>query len=287
MHVPQDLDIDLRRPYPLEERKNFCPKKLVHTWKGHTKPITQSRFFPDSGHLLLSASADSKVKIWDVYHQRELLRTYSGHTKAITDIDYAPSGATFLSGSYDRNMKHWDTETGQCLARFSTGATPHVLRFNPSMPNEFLAGMSDKKIVQFDVRTDGSKPVQEYDHHLGPVNTITFCDEDRRFITTSDDKSLRAWGEFETMCKTWLYWGLKSRMLMLKQNIRYRSLSSSSQNHTCSQWCEHRHIQAANTSPSKVQTIKSSFTPATASSAKIAKYVSPCSTSSQSSPLRY
>jgi pre-mRNA-processing factor 17 len=28
---------------------------------------------------------------------------------------------------------------------------------------------------------------------LGPVNTITFCDEDRRFITTSDDKSLRAW----------------------------------------------------------------------------------------------
>jgi len=35
--------------------------------------------------------------------------------------------------------------------------------------------------------------VQEYDHHLGPVNTITFCDENRRFITTSDDKSLRAW----------------------------------------------------------------------------------------------
>jgi len=35
--------------------------------------------------------------------------------------------------------------------------------------------------------------VQEYDHHLGPVNTITFCDSNRRFITTSDDKSLRAW----------------------------------------------------------------------------------------------
>lgn len=34
---------------------------------------------------------------------------------------------------------------------------------------------------------------QEYDHHLGPINTITFVDEDRRFITTSDDKSLRAW----------------------------------------------------------------------------------------------
>src|SRR3954469_16758634 len=91
-------------------------------------------------------------------------------------------------------MKLWDTETGTCISRFTTGkATPHVVRFNPSsaLNHEFLAGMSDKKIVQFDTRS--GELVQEYDHHLGPVNTITFCDEDRRFVTTSDDKSLRAW----------------------------------------------------------------------------------------------
>jgi len=35
--------------------------------------------------------------------------------------------------------------------------------------------------------------VQEYDQHLGPVNTITFVDENRRFVTTSDDKTIRAW----------------------------------------------------------------------------------------------
>lgn len=34
---------------------------------------------------------------------------------------------------------------------------------------------------------------QEYDQHLGPVNSITWVDENRRFITTSDDKSIRAW----------------------------------------------------------------------------------------------
>jgi len=37
---------------------------------------------------------------------------------------------------------------------------------------------------------------QEYDQHLGAVNTITFVDENRRFVTTSDDKTLRAW-EFD------------------------------------------------------------------------------------------
>lgn len=35
--------------------------------------------------------------------------------------------------------------------------------------------------------------MQEYDRHLGAVNTITFVDENRRFVTTSDDKSLRVW----------------------------------------------------------------------------------------------
>ena len=191
MHVPQDLGIDLRGD--ISSLKNFVPKKLIHTWKNHTKSITQMRFFPDSGHLLLSASADNKVKIYDVYHRRELLRTYSGHNKSVNDVCFNIDGTQFLSASYDKQMKLWDTETGACISRFTTGKTPHVVRFNPSpaMNHEFLAGMADKKIVQFDCRS--GELVQEYDHHLGPVNTITFCDENRRFITTSDDKSLRAW----------------------------------------------------------------------------------------------
>ncbi|XP_038656936.1 pre-mRNA-processing factor 17 [Scyliorhinus canicula] len=45
--------------------------------------------------------------------------------------------------------------------------------------------------LQWDVRS--GEIVQEYDRHLGAVNTITFVDENRRFVSTSDDKSLRVW----------------------------------------------------------------------------------------------
>lgn len=192
MHVPQDLGIDLRKE--AGSVTNFIPKKMVHTWKHHTKAITGLRFFPQSGHLLLSSSADSTIKIWDVYHQRELLRTYSGHTKAVSDISFNHDGTRFLSGSYDRQMKLWDTETGKCISKFSTGSTPHCLVFNPTPEHghEFLAGMHDKKIVQFDTR-GGNDTVQEYDHHLAAINTITFVQGGDRFMTTSDDKSLRAW----------------------------------------------------------------------------------------------
>ncbi|KAL7791625.1 WD40-repeat-containing domain protein [Trichoderma afarasin] len=192
MHVPQDLDVDLRKE--VGSVTNFIPKKQIHSWKDHSGAVTALRFIPRSGHLLLSAGADTTVKIRDVYHDKELLRTYSGHTKSLSDICFNDSGTQFLSASYDRMIKLWDTEKGICINKFTTGKTPHVIKFNPDPEhsNEFLAGMSDKKIVQFDIRTP-NQVVQEYDHHLAAINTITFVDNNRRFMTTSDDKSLRAW----------------------------------------------------------------------------------------------
>ena len=190
MHVPQDLDIDLRKePGSVQ---NYVPKKLVHVYKGWSKPITRLEYFPESSHLLLSGYADSKLALWDSHHDRELLRTFNGHNKAITDTNFHPTGRTFLSSSYDRYVKLWDTETGKCISRFTTGKTPHCIRFNPSNgANEFLAGMSDKKIIQWDTRS--GEIAQEYDYHLGPINSLVFVDENRRFLSTSDDKSLRAW----------------------------------------------------------------------------------------------
>ncbi|CCG81066.1 putative MRNA splicing factor [Taphrina deformans PYCC 5710] len=190
MHVPQNLDIDLRKEPG--EQECFVPKKLIHTWNGHQKGISALRFFPKSGHLLLSASTDSKVMLWDCHNERELLRDYAGHSKAVRDINFNADGSKFLSAGYDSHMKLWDTETGQCITKFTTGKIPYVVKIHPELgKNEFLAGMSNNKIVQFDMSS--GEIVQEYDHHLGPVNTITYVNENRRFITTSDDKSLRAW----------------------------------------------------------------------------------------------
>ncbi|EGO55147.1 hypothetical protein NEUTE1DRAFT_123651 [Neurospora tetrasperma FGSC 2508] len=193
MHVPQDLDISLTKD--VGSVTNFIPKKHMHSWRHHAgKPITALQLFPKSSHLGLSGSTDSTIKIFDVYRNRELLRTYAGHSKAITDLSFNRDGTKFLSGSFDRWIKLWDTETGQCVNRFNTGKTPHVIKFNPSVDqgHEFLAGLSDNRIVQYDSRA-GADPVQEYDHHLGAINTLEFVDENRRFMSTSDDRSLRVW----------------------------------------------------------------------------------------------
>ncbi|KAF7978892.1 hypothetical protein HWV62_44397 [Athelia sp. TMB] len=171
----------------------FIPKVCTHTWTGHTQAVAVIRLFPGTGHLMLSGSMDTKIKLWDVYTHQNCLRTFHGHVKAVKDLCFNNDGTQFLSCGYDRQMKLWDTETGACLKRFSNGKIPYCIKFHPDADKQhvFLAGMSDKKIIQYDMNT--GEITQEYDQHLGPVNTITFVDENRRFITTSDDKTIRVW----------------------------------------------------------------------------------------------
>jgi len=90
------------------------------------------------------------MQLWDVYTHGNCLRTFHGHVKAVKDVSFSNDGRQFLSCGYDRQMKLWDTETGQCLKRFSNGKIPYVIRFHPDEDKQhiFLAGMSDKKIIQ-------------------------------------------------------------------------------------------------------------------------------------------
>jgi len=111
----------------------------------------------------------------------------------VRDICFSNDGRKFLSCGYDRFLRLWDTETGDCLGSFTNGKIPYCVKFNPDdhRQHEFLVGGSDKKIIQWDTRKNNI--VQEYDQHLGAVNTITFIDDNRRFVTSSDDKSIRIW----------------------------------------------------------------------------------------------
>ncbi|KAJ3003651.1 UNVERIFIED_CONTAM: hypothetical protein HDU68_005576, partial [Siphonaria sp. JEL0065] len=190
MHAPTDIDGVNLHGEP-GSKECFIPKNLIHTWTGHTKGVNQIKFLPQTAHLLLSASMDSKVKLWDVYNERRCLRTFMGHSKAVKAIDFSKDGKRFLSCSYDKWIKLWDTETGQCIRSFSTRRIPNCVSFNPGKQNIFLTGCADKKVYQFDINS--GNVVQEYDQHLGAVNTVTFVDNNRRFVTTSDDKTLRAW----------------------------------------------------------------------------------------------
>ena len=45
---------------------------LLFLRAGHSKGVQSVQFFPGTGHLLLSGSMDTKVKVWDVYESRQV-----------------------------------------------------------------------------------------------------------------------------------------------------------------------------------------------------------------------
>lgn len=193
LHPPHDVDVPLHKPDHAPSRC-FLPKQHIHTYTGHTKSVTGMRLFPVSGHLLLSCSMDTKIKLWECYHERRCIMTFHGHKQAVRDICFNRRGDRFLSSGYDKTIKLWDTETGQCVKKFNSRKAAYSIKFNTSDDSHshlFISGMSDKKILCWDTRT--GKVVQEYDRHLGAVNTVTFVDNGRKFVSTSDDKSLRVW----------------------------------------------------------------------------------------------
>ncbi|ETO28390.1 hypothetical protein RFI_08745 [Reticulomyxa filosa] len=173
------------------EGKYYIPKKKIHTWLGHKDGVNSIKWFPKTGHLLLSCSNDTTVKLWDVHNDRRCLRSYNGHTAGVRNICFNHDGSKFLTTSFDRWLKLWDTETGKVIWRGSSGKIPFDAKLYPENENEFLCGQKNKIAVQWDIRAN--KIVQNYEEHLQAVNAILFIDDNRRFVTSSDDKKIFIW----------------------------------------------------------------------------------------------
>jgi pre-mRNA-processing factor 17 len=71
---------------------------------------------------------------------------------------------------------------------------PVSVKFHPTNNNLFLCASSDNRLYGWDCRA--GTVTQEYNYHLQPANTVTFFDEGRKFVSTSDDKKILVW-EFD------------------------------------------------------------------------------------------
>lgn len=167
------------------------PRKLVHTWKGHTGGVQCIKFFPQSGHMLLSCSLDSRIKIWDAVGDRECRMTYTAHSQGVRDVSFTRDGSRFYSAAFDTLVHLWDTESGKIISSFSNNKISFCVAVHPRDDDSIIVGNQVCKAIQYDARS--GRVVQEYNEHLGSVNSVTFCQDGNKLVTTSEDRKIFVW----------------------------------------------------------------------------------------------
>jgi WD40 repeat protein/tRNA A-37 threonylcarbamoyl transferase component Bud32 len=138
--------------------------------RGHTGAVTAVAFSPDD-RLLASASADKKLKLWDVVSGKEV-RTLDGHTDRVIGVAFSPDGRRLASAGTDRTVRLWDAATGKqlfCLEGHQAPVT--CVAFSPD-GRHIASGSEDKTVRVWD--SDIGQTVFEFKEHSDPIRGIAF-----------------------------------------------------------------------------------------------------------------
>ena len=101
----------------LFSRKNIsrcnAPKRRVTHFDAHQGCINRISWNPCFQDILLSASMDCSVKIWNVQTTPSCVLQVSGHTQAVKDVKWNIDGLKILIGGYDKFSRINDVNTGK------------------------------------------------------------------------------------------------------------------------------------------------------------------------------
>ena len=155
---------------------------------GHSELVNCYVISPD-GSIILSASADSTMKLWDIKTGREL-RTFSGHTGGISSCVFSSDSSYILSASNDKTLKLWDVETGEVIQTY-IGHTDGVRSCDFSPDGSTIISFSyDKSLKIWDANSG------DVIHTLwGHGVDIECCDysPNGNMILSADYKSIKIW----------------------------------------------------------------------------------------------
>lgn len=189
--LPKDLKHP-NRPFTYEAEKAL--RYAVHNnsaiLRGHSKDVNSASFNTD-GKLIISASKDGSVRIWDA--KTGTLK------KVLRDNDLSVHCAVFsskndriaISVATDKAIKKWDVETNS-IQDVLRGHECDINSVSFS-PNEKLivSASDDNRIIVWNVET--KEPLMIMNGHTTAVNFASFSPEGSRVVSASWDKTVRIW----------------------------------------------------------------------------------------------
>ncbi|KAF4101802.1 WD repeat-containing protein 25 [Onychostoma macrolepis] len=183
------------------------PRHMQSRIQAHQGPVTTLQWSPVDhlSHLLLSASMDRTLKVWDGAGGGRCLQTYSAHRGSVRDACWLACGRRLLSGSFDGRAAVTDVETGKTIAQMENGFKVCCVAPRPSDPDVFLCGGFSPEVRAWDARC--CKTLRVYKAAVQQTLDVLFLSGGREFVSSTDavsrdsaDRTLIAW-DFETTAR--------------------------------------------------------------------------------------
>jgi WD40 repeat protein len=166
---------------------------LALTLTAHTDVVEAVAFSP-AEDLVVSASADKTIRIWDV-NTGEAVLTLVGHSAEITSLDFSRDGRYLISGSRDRTVRIWDMmarNPNALIVLTEPTSLVHAVAVSPD--NKFIAaGIGDQSIHVWNRDFVRQHRLSTLSGHTDRVRGVAYS-PDGKFLASGDNSgSTRIW----------------------------------------------------------------------------------------------
>lgn len=186
--------------------------------KGHENGINSVRWHPTKDHMIISASNDGTIRLWDIRTSSHLfvfnkhyVTTSSirkkktsmpiSHSKGVLNVEFTPDGRYILSTGKDNEMRLWDSEFGyhmfvsyDSMQSYGSKDVPQLCISNQG---DIVYRSCHKVIEAYDIQT--GRLVNVLRGHYDTVTSSVFHPSLPQLYTGGMDKKILIWTPMNEM----------------------------------------------------------------------------------------
>jgi WD40 repeat protein len=120
-----------------------------------------------------------------------LIRTLEGHSYSVTAVTLSADSQTIVSGSFDKTIKVWESDFGDCL-RTLEGHSSSVISVAVSADGRtVISGSSDNTIKVWDINSGDC--LRTLNGHSEAVSAVALSTDGLTLVSGSADKTIKIW----------------------------------------------------------------------------------------------